>query len=86
LSCLGFTNPNAASLSLAPFARNAGSAAALMGFLQIGLGAVTSMMIGILSVQESFPVAVILSGTSLLALAILLFGQSRIRAAAAGPV
>ncbi|HWU84867.1 MAG TPA: multidrug effflux MFS transporter, partial [Rhodocyclaceae bacterium] len=36
LSCLGLIYPNAAVLALAPFSRNAGSASALLGFLQIG--------------------------------------------------
>ncbi|HEX6431337.1 MAG TPA: multidrug effflux MFS transporter, partial [Niastella sp.] len=39
LSCQGFTFPNASALSLAPFGHNAGSASALMGAIQMSIGA-----------------------------------------------
>ena len=42
LLCLGILSPNATALALAPFGKNAGSAAALLGFLQIGTGALAS--------------------------------------------
>ena len=38
LSCQGFTFPNSSALSMAPFSKNAGSASALMGAIQLGLG------------------------------------------------
>jgi DHA1 family bicyclomycin/chloramphenicol resistance-like MFS transporter len=37
LACLGISNPNTAALTLAPFTKNAGSASALMGAIQLGL-------------------------------------------------
>ncbi len=43
LCCLGIANPNASALSLAPFSKNAGSASALLGALQLGLGALASV-------------------------------------------
>ncbi|HEY0060307.1 MAG TPA: multidrug effflux MFS transporter, partial [Flavisolibacter sp.] len=42
LSCQGFSFPNSSALSLAPFSKEAGSAAALMGALQMGFGAAAS--------------------------------------------
>jgi len=49
LCCQGFISPNASALSLAPFAKQAGSASALMGFLQMGIGSVASALVSILS-------------------------------------
>ncbi len=47
LSCIGLTYPNAAAIALAPFSRNVGSASALLGFIQMGTGAVLSTGIGV---------------------------------------
>ena len=49
LCCQGFISPNASALSLAPFAKQAGSASALMGFLQMGIGASASALVSLLS-------------------------------------
>ncbi|TWR29611.1 multidrug effflux MFS transporter [Mucilaginibacter pallidiroseus] len=54
LAGLGFINPNASALSLEPFSKNAGSASALMGALQMGLGALVS------AVASSFPAGSVL--------------------------
>jgi DHA1 family bicyclomycin/chloramphenicol resistance-like MFS transporter len=45
LCAQGFITPNASALSLAPFAKQAGSASALMGFLQLGIGALASAIV-----------------------------------------
>lgn len=75
----GFTNPNAGALALSPFSKNAGSASALMGFMQMGLGALASMIVGALEVRTMLPVVLIMATGSSLALIILLTGMSRIR-------
>ena len=80
LSSLGLTCPNSAALSLVPFDRNIGSAAALLGFLQIGISGLASAAIGIFNSTTLFPVALILAGTSWVGLAILLVGRRRIPA------
>jgi DHA1 family bicyclomycin/chloramphenicol resistance-like MFS transporter len=72
LTCIGLTYPNAAALALAPFSRNMGSASALLGFIQMGTGAVVSTGIGLLGATA---VVALLSGTALLAL--LIFGIGR---------
>lgn len=46
LACLGISNPNTAGLTLAPFAKNTGSASALMGASQLGIGALASFEVG----------------------------------------
>jgi DHA1 family bicyclomycin/chloramphenicol resistance-like MFS transporter len=49
LGCVGLTNPNASALAISPFTKNAGSASALLGFFQLGIGALISTGIGALS-------------------------------------
>ena len=72
LSCIGLTYPNAAAIALAPFSRNAGSASALLGFIQMGTGAVVSTGIGFLGVGA---VVALLCGTALVALVISFVGN-----------
>lgn len=80
LSSLGLAYPNAAALALVPFSRNIGSAAAMLGFLQIGISGLAAATIGISDAHTMRPLAVITSSTSWLALAILLFGKRYIPA------
>ncbi|HEX4758283.1 MAG TPA: multidrug effflux MFS transporter [Terracidiphilus sp.] len=75
LSCIGLTNPNAAALGLARFSRDAGRASALLGFLQMGTGALISMGIGLLGAHA---LVFLLSSTALVGLAILLVGKRHI--------
>ena len=60
LCCQGFTFPNASALALAPFEKKAGSASALMGSIQMGLGALASAMVSVLS--NSSPTALPMTG------------------------
>lgn len=78
LACVGFTNPNAGALALAPFSRNVGSASALLGFLQIGFGALASAAVGVLKTERAFPVVAILAGSAVLGLAAFLAGRRRL--------
>jgi DHA1 family bicyclomycin/chloramphenicol resistance-like MFS transporter len=75
LSCIGFANPNGAAIALGPFSRDAGRASALMGFLQMGIGALISMGVGLLGVQA---VIALMAGTALVGLVILLVGKKRV--------
>jgi DHA1 family bicyclomycin/chloramphenicol resistance-like MFS transporter len=75
LATLGLTGPNGAALALSPFDRNIGSAAAMLGFLQIGISGAASAAIGLSDSHRMLPVGLILAGTSGIALAILLIGQ-----------
>ncbi|WP_431210856.1 MFS transporter [Puia sp. P3] len=75
LGCLGFTNPNAAALSLAPFSKNAGSASALLGALQLGIGAIASFGIGAFSNGTANPMIAIMAISSFAALLVLIIGK-----------
>lgn len=79
LSTLGLTYPNASALALAPFTKNIGSASALLGFLQIGIGSLASTGISMFDSKDSYPVIMILAGTSWAGFAILLIGRRFIK-------
>lgn len=78
LSCIGFTYPNASALSLAPFAQNAGTAASLMGALQMGIGSLASVGVSLFNVHSAVPMVAIMTASALLALLILLIGRRKI--------
>ncbi|HWV19383.1 MAG TPA: multidrug effflux MFS transporter [Rhodocyclaceae bacterium] len=87
LSCLGLIYPNAAVLALAPFSRNAGSASALLGFLQIGVGALSSSTVGLLDAQTTLPIIATLTTATLTGTAIYFCGEKKLphRDAAGAP-
>jgi DHA1 family bicyclomycin/chloramphenicol resistance-like MFS transporter len=84
LSCVGITYPNAAAIAMAPFSSNAGSAAALLGALQLGLGAAVSSGVGLLNAQTSVPIVSLMSGTTLIGLVIFLAGGNRVATESGG--
>jgi len=79
LCCLGFINPNAAALSLAPFSKNAGSASALMGALQMGLGALASVVVSLFSEHSVVPMPLVMTLAAFIALFCLLVGTRFIK-------
>jgi len=79
LCCLGLINPNAAALSLAPFSKNAGSASALMGALQMGLGALASVMVSLFSEHSVVPMPLVMAVAAFTALFCLLVGRRFIK-------
>lgn len=79
LACLGISNPNTAGLTLAPFSRNAGSASALMGAIQLGLGALASFAVGVFVKNSMLPMIVIMTVSTILALIILVIGKKSIK-------
>jgi len=74
LCCLGLINPNAAALTLAPFSKNAGSASALMGALQMGLGALASVLVSMFSEHSILPMPIIMVSAAFLGLICLMVG------------
>jgi DHA1 family bicyclomycin/chloramphenicol resistance-like MFS transporter len=78
LLCTGLTYPNAAAIAMAPFSKNAGSASALLGFIQIGIGGLISSGAGILHFKGSLSTAITMAVSSVLALIILLAGRTGI--------
>lgn len=79
LACLGFINPNASALALAPFSKNAGSASALMGALQMGLGALASALISVFAADAVWPMPAVMTMAAVIGLMCLLIGKSRIK-------
>lgn len=79
LSAVGLANPNATALAMAPFGARAGSAAALVGFVQMTIGAMASFIVGLLKVESLASIAIIFFGTSLLSLLIIFFGQGQVK-------
>jgi DHA1 family bicyclomycin/chloramphenicol resistance-like MFS transporter len=85
LCCLGFTNPNTSALSLAPFTRNAGSASALMGAIQMALGALASVSVSLFNTRTAVPMVAIMVVTALSALLVLLISRKRLTHVVAAP-
>lgn len=75
LACCGLTYPNAAAIALSPFKRNAGTASALLGFIQIGLGGLISACVGMLHMKGSLATALIMAASASLAVTLLLFNK-----------
>jgi MFS transporter, DHA1 family, multidrug resistance protein len=71
----GMAFPNAAAIALAPFSKNIGSASALLGFLQMGIGALASTGIGLLRSNATLPIFVVMAVTAVIGLLILLAGR-----------
>lgn len=79
LSCQGFSFPNSAALSMAPFTKEAGSASALMGALQMGLGSLASASVGLMAAQTAMPMTGVMAVCTTIGLIILLAGSRKIK-------
>lgn len=77
LSCQGFNFPNSAALSMAPFEKEAGSASALMGAIQMGFGAAAAAIVGALNATTALPMTGVMAVCSLWALVILLMAGKK---------
>jgi DHA1 family bicyclomycin/chloramphenicol resistance-like MFS transporter len=75
---VGLTNPNTSALSMAPFPRNAGVASALLGAMQLGLGALSSSAMGLFSGRSAVPLAAIMAVSATVAALILFTGRRNI--------
>jgi DHA1 family bicyclomycin/chloramphenicol resistance-like MFS transporter len=78
LAFMGICNPNASALALAPFTKNVGSAAALLGFTQIGIAALASSGVGLFNTQDIRPIVALIAVTCILGFVILLVGRRKI--------
>lgn len=78
LCCQGFIFPNASSLSIAPFGHNAGTASALMGALQMGIGALASSAVSNFQDHTARPMCVAMAITAMSGLIINLLGRRRL--------
>jgi DHA1 family bicyclomycin/chloramphenicol resistance-like MFS transporter len=75
ISCQGFIFPNASALTLAAFGHNAGNASALMGAIQMGIGATASAAVSILQNNTTLPMTGVMAFCSITALTIFLMGR-----------
>ncbi len=75
LACCGIAYPNAAAIALAPFSKNIGSASALLGFIQMGVGAFASTGVGLFNSKSSLPIFTVMAATAFIGLLILIVGQ-----------
>jgi MFS transporter, DHA1 family, multidrug resistance protein len=76
LSTQGFAFPNSSALSLAPFTKNAGTASALMGAIQLGIGAVSTALVSIFNNGTAMPMAVVMCCCAVSSFVVLLIGRS----------
>ncbi|MEO8770415.1 MAG: multidrug effflux MFS transporter [Ferruginibacter sp.] len=76
LFCAGLGYPNAAALAMAPFKKNAGTASALLGFIQIGIGSLVSAASGLLLFKGAIPTAICMLFSSTVGLVIILFSKT----------
>ncbi|GAA4300762.1 Bcr/CflA family multidrug efflux MFS transporter [Nibribacter koreensis] len=79
LSGQGLTSPNSSALSLAPFSRHAGSAAALMGSLRMGVGALVSAAVSLLHNGTALPMVLVMALCTVTGLVILLLGGNWVK-------
>ena len=77
LGSLGAALPNGSTLALIPFDKNAGSASAMLGILQMGLGAIASSAVGLFG-SGIFPVVATIATSTTLALIIFLIGRRQL--------
>jgi DHA1 family bicyclomycin/chloramphenicol resistance-like MFS transporter len=70
----GFVFPNASALSLAAFGHTAGSASALLGAIQMTIGACTSALVSVLQDHTSLPMTEVMACCAITALSVFLFG------------
>ena len=75
LGCQGFLFPNASALSMAPFATNAGNASALMGFIQMSVGAFMSAMVSVFNNPTTLPMTGVMAFCTLTASLIFYIGR-----------
>ena len=60
---------------MAPFTKEAGSASALMGSIQMALGAGSSALVGVMSNGTAMPMTGVMVGCSITAVLILMIGR-----------
>ncbi|HYE55483.1 MAG TPA: multidrug effflux MFS transporter [Chitinophagaceae bacterium] len=75
LGCQGFIFPNASALSMASFGHNAGSASALMGGVQMAVGAGSSALVSLLHSRSALPMSGVMAFCSVTAFIIFTAGR-----------
>jgi DHA1 family bicyclomycin/chloramphenicol resistance-like MFS transporter len=75
LSCQGFIFPNASALSLAAFGHNAGNASALLGAVQLSIGALASALVSVLQDGSALSMTGVMAACPIIALLIFMMGR-----------
>jgi len=75
LSTQGFAFPNSSALCLAPFSKNAGTASALMGAIQLGFGAVSTALVSVLNDGTPMPMAAVMCVCAVSSFVVLMVGR-----------
>lgn len=78
LCCVGISYPNTSALSLAPFSKNAGTAAALLGAFQMAIGTFVSIVVSMFKSRSAIPMAGLIAIAAATAFIILLIGRRMI--------
>lgn len=75
LSTQGFAFPNSSALAIAPFSKNAGSASALMGSIQLGVGAIATVLVSAFNNHTELPMVAIMCICAMSSFLFLLMGR-----------
>lgn len=73
LACQGFVFPNTSALALNPFTKSAGSASALLGSIQLSIGAIASVLVSFFHNKTNIPMVSIMAACAIFSYLILLF-------------
>lgn len=75
LACQGFIFPNATALALAPLGHNAGNASALIGAIQMTIGACASALVSLLHNRTALPMAAVMACCAIAAFIVFTLGK-----------
>jgi MFS transporter, DHA1 family, multidrug resistance protein len=75
LACQGFIFPNTTALALAPLGHNAGNASALIGAIQMTIGACASAMISVLQNHSALPMSGVMAFCAIAAFSVYSLGR-----------
>lgn len=75
LSCQGFIFPNSTALALAPLGKSAGNASALIGTIQMTIGASASAIVSVLQNHTAFPMACVMTCAAVAAFSVFRLGR-----------
>jgi DHA1 family bicyclomycin/chloramphenicol resistance-like MFS transporter len=75
LACQGFIFPNSTALALAPLGHNAGNASALIGAIQMTIGASASALVGVFQNRSALPMPLIMTACSITAFIVFISGR-----------
>ncbi len=79
LASCGFILPNSSALSMEPFTKDAGSASALLGAIQMGIGSLATFGLSTINDGTGLPMTAFMMTSALIALITLLLGRRMIK-------